>query len=91
MAPNENSPQVLPDFLSKKLKYEVSSSKITTAYRIGKKGGDDHRDSSKMLVNFIRRDEKYALIVVCKTAKPPNFYINESFILREQNCQEMVP
>ena len=64
---------VIADNLRIELKYEVSSSKIATAYRIGKRGGDDHQGSGKILVKFNRRDDKHDLNAACKTAKPKTF------------------
>ena len=49
------------------------------AHRLGPKKNTQGLDKSSIVVKLCRRDTKLDLMKACKTVKPKNIYINESW------------
>ena len=74
----ENCAKLARQLIKEKVGFVVSENDISVAHRLGdrsRKQGTDRRD---IILKFCRRDTKIGVISASRTAKPSDFFINES-------------
>ena len=75
----ENTSEVVCNSIKKNLKIVVKESDISVPHRLGKKNpGQQLNRRSIIIVKLRRRELRSDLISACKSARPKDFYINES-------------
>ena len=75
----ENTSGIVCNSIKNNLKIVVKESDISVAHRLGKKNPGQQLDRRSIIVKLCRRELlRSDLISACKSARPKDFYINES-------------
>ena len=80
VVPGESDGQAVVKVLKNLLKYEISPSEITKAYRVGSKSNTQAPDRRSIMVQLLTHDRKNDMLQACRKVKPPNLYINDDLI-----------
>ena len=74
----ENTIEVVCNSIKNNLKIVVKESDISVANKLGKKNPGQQLDRRSIFVKLCWRELRSDLISACKSARPKDFYINES-------------
>ena len=77
-ADGEDAAQIVSSLVKNKVGYFLRPAEISVAHRLGKKPLNQAPDRRSLIVKLCRREVKRDLVTACRTAKPPNLYVNES-------------